>query len=114
MHTQVANRICNGNLDSSQRSIQHWFDTSCFTQPQAGRLGNEGRNMLWGPSLLNFDVSAFKRFPFGEKRFVQFRTDFFNAFNHAQFQAGASQAVTSSSSYPSLRRGGRLLVVRAV
>lgn len=64
-------------------------------QPQAGRLGNQGTQRAVG--LVNFDLSAFKRFPFGEKRFVQFRADFFNAFNHARFQVGASRAVTSAT-----------------
>ncbi len=95
VHTQVANRLCNGNLPSGQRAILDWFQTSCFAQPSAGRLGNSGRNPLWGPGLTNFDLSAFKRFPFGEKRWVQFRTDFFSAFNHPQFAIGATQAITA-------------------
>jgi hypothetical protein len=94
-HIQVANRLCSGNLPSGQRSIHDWFQTSCFVQPSAGRLGNSGRNPLWGPGLTNFDLSAFKRFPFGEKRWVQFRTDFFSAFNHPQFAIGGTQAITA-------------------
>ena len=94
IHTQVANRLCNGNLPSDQRSISRWFDASCFAQPPTGRLGNLGRNVLRGPGTTNFDLSAFKRFPFGEGRWVQFRGDFFNAFNHANFTTG-NQAVTS-------------------
>jgi hypothetical protein len=74
-----------------------WFNTSCFVQPAAGRLGDSGRNVLIGPSLVNFDISAFKRFPFGEQRWVQFRADFFGAFNHPQFSAGQTQAVTAST-----------------
>jgi hypothetical protein len=97
IHSQVADRTCNGNLPSDQRSISHWFDTTCFSQPAAGRLGNSGRNPLWAPGAANFDLSAFKRFPFGEQRWVQFRTDFFSAFNHPMFSTGNQS--TSSSTY---------------
>jgi outer membrane receptor protein involved in Fe transport len=97
IHSQVADRTCNGNLPSGQRSISHWFDTTCFSQPPSGRLGNSGRNPLWAPGLTNFDISAFKRFPFGEQRWVQFRADFFSAFNHPSFSTGNQS--TSSSTY---------------
>ena len=95
IHTQVADRVCDGRLSSG--TVQKWFNTSCFLQPAAGRLGDSGRNVLVGPDLVNFDISAFKRFPFGEQRWVQFRTDFFSAFNHPLFSAGQTQAVTAST-----------------
>ncbi len=96
IHTQVADRVCDGRLSSGQ-TIHMWFNTSCFVQPAAGRLGTSGRNVLVGPDLVNFDISAFKRFPFGEAKWIQFRTDFFSAFNHPQFSIGQTQAVTSST-----------------
>jgi hypothetical protein len=34
---------------------------------------------------VNFDVSLYKTFPVTERLRVQFRTELFNAFNHAQF-----------------------------
>jgi hypothetical protein len=78
IHTQVADRVCDGRLSSP--TLTTWFNTACFVQPAAGRLGNSGRNILVGPGLTNFDISAFKRFPFGEQGWVQLRTDFFSAF----------------------------------
>ncbi|HWE00399.1 MAG TPA: hypothetical protein VG345_15215 [Bryobacteraceae bacterium] len=77
--------------------LQAWFNTACFVQPIAGRIGDSGRNVLLGPGLLNFDISAFKRFPFGEQRWIQFRTDFFSAFNHPAFSTGQTQGVTDST-----------------
>ncbi len=73
-----------------------WFNTSCFTQPTAGLLGNEGRNPLVGPGNTNFNLSAYKRFPFGEQRWVQFRADFFNAFNHPGFAMGPQPNLQST------------------
>ncbi len=111
IHTQVADRVCDGRLSSDQRSIQKWFNTACFVQPAAGRLGSSGRNVLTGPSLLNFDISAFKKFPFGEQKFVQFRTDFFNAFNHPPFSVGQTQAVTAST-YGQITSAGAARVIQ--
>jgi hypothetical protein len=51
-------------------------------------LGNSGRNQLYGPKLVNVDLSLFKdlRFPKISENFrLQFRIEMFNAFNHANF-----------------------------
>jgi hypothetical protein len=47
--------------------------------------GDSGRNRLRGPGINNFDFAVEKRIPFAESRDIEFRTEFFNAFNHAQF-----------------------------
>jgi hypothetical protein len=100
--TAVANRICNGNIPGGG-TIQMWFDTACFTQPLTGTLGNEGRNPLYGPRETNFNLSAYKRFPFGEQRYVQFKAEIFNAFNHTIFAVGpqpngqSTQSISAST-----------------
>jgi len=48
-------------------------------------FGNSGRNSVRGPGINNVDLSVFKNFKFHERAQLQFRTEFFNAFNHAQF-----------------------------
>jgi hypothetical protein len=109
VHTVPADRICDGNLPSAQRSIQHWFDTSCFVQPGAGRIGNEGRNVLRGPGSSQFDISAYKRFPFGEKRWVQLRADFFNALCHSNFAVGAPSSAAMGAQAISQSTYGQLV-----
>ena len=47
----LPDRVCNGNLPSGQRTVEHWFDTSCFVEPPPGRFGNSGVNVLEGPGL---------------------------------------------------------------
>ncbi|HXY09348.1 MAG TPA: hypothetical protein VEI52_16010, partial [Terriglobales bacterium] len=47
--------------------------------------GNMGRNVLRGPGINNWDISLMKNFPFTESKYLQFQTNFFNAFNHTQF-----------------------------
>ena len=56
-----------------------------FTQPIAGTFGNVGRNRFTGPDLINMDFGIMKNFPFGEGHRFQFRADFFNVFNHVNF-----------------------------
>ena len=64
-------------------------------QGGATGFGNTGRNILIGPGQFNWDVSISKNFKIMEKQNLQFRTDFFNAFNHPQF-SNPSTVVNSS------------------
>lgn len=48
-------------------------------------IGNVGRNVLRGPRQSNVDFSVFKRFPIGESKSVEFRTEFFNLLNQVNF-----------------------------
>ena len=47
--------------------------------------GNMGRNVLRGPGINNWDISIMKNFQFTESKYLQFQSNFFNAFNHTQF-----------------------------
>ncbi len=51
----------------------------------AGRFGNFGRNVFTGPGINNWDLAAFKRIKLTEGRKLEFRAEFANLFNHAQF-----------------------------
>jgi hypothetical protein len=48
-------------------------------------FGNSGIGIVRGPHQLNFDFQAGKIFKIGERQAIQFRAEFFNLFNHAQF-----------------------------
>ena len=67
----------------------HYVKTQCFTVPAALNLrGNLGRNTLIGPGLVNFDFSLFKNNfikRISDAFNVQFRAEFFNIVNHANF-----------------------------
>jgi hypothetical protein len=47
--------------------------------------GNVGRNILRGPRQNNVDFSLIKRFRLAESRNIEFRTEFFNLFNHVNY-----------------------------
>ena len=85
------NRICNGADDRFSGNLRSNgfvdFDTSCFSSPPVGFFGNSGRNPIYGPGINNWDLGLQKTFPlpFRERTRFEFRAEFFNAFNHAQF-----------------------------
>ena len=54
----------------------------------ATTFGNSGLGIIRGPGQVNFDVSIIKNTKLTERQNLQFRTEFFNAFNHANFRAG--------------------------
>jgi hypothetical protein len=53
-----------------------------FALPACGQIGNFGRNTYHGPSGFYSDLSIVKKFKIHERFSAQFRTDFFNLFNH--------------------------------
>ncbi len=79
------NRICDGNLPGSQQSINEWFNVSCFVAPPIYTFGNTGRNVLIGPGLVIWDLGGDKDFRLTERFGLQFRSEFFNVLNHANF-----------------------------
>jgi Carboxypeptidase regulatory-like domain/TonB dependent receptor-like, beta-barrel len=81
--------VGNPNLASGQ-TINHWFNVAAFAVPgKAGTpaftFGNAGRNILTGPGSVNFDFSMFKTFNVTERVKLEFRSEFFNIFNHPNF-----------------------------
>jgi hypothetical protein len=95
-HAQRANQVCDGNHPQNQ-SIQHWFNTACYVQTGVGQLGTEQRDNIIGPRTTNLDLSLFKSFPLVEGKSIQFRSDFFDAFNHPLL--GIPSASVSASTY---------------
>jgi hypothetical protein len=67
--------------------IAQWFNTSCFAAPPQWGFGSESRtdSTLRTPGINNFDFAVFKRTNIGERMGVEFRTEFFNLFNHPYF-----------------------------
>jgi hypothetical protein len=80
------NMTCKPALSSP--TLAEWFNTSCFSQPAAGALGNAPRTLpVAGPDFVNTDFSIIKHFVPREGWRLDFRTEFFNLWNHPQFGA---------------------------
>lgn len=67
--------------------LAQYFNTAAFVSNGPGQNGTAGRNILRGPGINNFDVSVIKRtkLPGPEAHNIQFRAEFFNAFNRPNF-----------------------------
>jgi hypothetical protein len=64
----------------------HYINPACFAQPATGKLGNASRIPVYGPDFVNTDFSVIKQFKLPwENMGLNFRAEFFNLFNHAQF-----------------------------
>ncbi len=79
------NRLRDGALPASERSIDRWFDVSAFQVQPTFTYGNSGRNILFGPGVTNLDFSLAKFFQLTEKFRLQFRAESFNASNTPAF-----------------------------
>ncbi len=66
-----------------------YFATGGFTTEPLGQVGTSSRLFFSGPGLNNFDMALLKDTKFQERFDLQFRAEFFNVFNHTQFQAVA-------------------------
>ena len=62
-----------------------WFNPAAFSVPTPGTYGNLGRGTFAGPGLANVDFSVFKNTGITEKTSLQFRAEFFNLLNRANY-----------------------------
>ncbi|PYS22400.1 MAG: carboxypeptidase regulatory-like domain-containing protein, partial [Acidobacteria bacterium] len=85
-----------------------YFNKSAFCAPpvigNGTDYGNSGTGIILGPGQFNWDIAVLKRIRIRENHSIQFRTEFFNAFNHPQFSnpnygSGATYAL------PNVRSG---------
>jgi hypothetical protein len=73
-----------------------WLNPASFSLEPLGTLGNLGRDTAIGPGLWNLDTALLKETrvtKISESFSVQFRAEFFNIFNHANFAPPPSLSV---------------------
>jgi hypothetical protein len=81
----LPNRLPCANM-TNPRNPKAYLNTACFSFPVPSTLlGNSGRNIVIGPGLENLDFSALKAFAISERLRAQFRAEFFNLLNRANF-----------------------------
>jgi outer membrane receptor protein involved in Fe transport len=68
-------------------TVEQWFDPSVFVNPTTPvtHFGSLGRNVVIGPGFNNADFSIIKNTKLSETTRMQFRAEFFDIFNHANF-----------------------------
>ncbi len=79
----VGNTGISGDRTRGQQVAQ-FFNIAAFALP-ARLYGTAGRNLLYGPGSVNWNLAAFKEFRFEERSKFQFRAEFFNVLNQVNF-----------------------------
>jgi hypothetical protein len=67
------------------RSLNEWFNTAALAGPPFGFYGNAAPGIIQGPGVASFDMALYKDFRIKERHTVEFRAEFFNIFNHTNF-----------------------------
>jgi len=65
------------------KSVANWINPAAFANP-AGAFGTAPRNLLRGPGTWQIDMGAAKTISLGERGRIEFRSEFYNIFNHPQ------------------------------
>jgi hypothetical protein len=67
------------------KTIAEWINPAAFAAPAPGTFGNSPRDLARGPGAWQFDFGVGKHIPLTERVQLEFRTEFFNIFNHPQY-----------------------------
>jgi hypothetical protein len=86
-------------------SPNQFFNPNAFVVPPNGTYGNLGRDVFIGPGLATLDLSLLKDTKITEKLGLQFRAEFFNALNRANFNTPNLIVFTSATGAPSPAAG---------
>jgi len=85
-----------------------YFNKSAFCAPpvigNGTDYGNSGTGIILGPGQFNWDIAVLKRIRIRENHSIQFRTEFFNAFNHPQF-SNPNYGPGATYALPNVRSG---------
>jgi hypothetical protein len=81
------NVVLPGQVYLAQQTVLEWFNPAAFAVQPAGTFGNVGRLALTAPGTVTFNVAFSRRFEFRERWKLDFRSDFFNLLNHANWNA---------------------------
>ena len=73
--------VCAGPGTGTQAGISG-LNTGCAS---TGVFGNLGRNSVYGPGQINFDLALSRRFNLRERWKLEFRADVFNIMNHGNW-----------------------------
>ena len=81
-----------------------YYATSGWAPVTEVRYGNEGRNSMRGPGVMNIDAGLFRRFPIGSRLNLELRAEAFNLTNTPHFRnpngnvnSGGFMTVTSTN-----------------
>jgi hypothetical protein len=65
--------------------VQEYFNTAVFKPNALGTFGNSAKNNLRAPGIFNIDLALLKNTKIAEHFTLQFRAEFYDAFNDVDF-----------------------------
>jgi hypothetical protein len=102
------------SVNSGGSSFYHWFNTAAFARPAPGTYGNAPVYPVYFPGQNNWDLTLMKRIPlWSDKRTLQFRAEFYNAFNHPQYDAVDNNSVFDPTGKQINGEFGQVIATRA-
>jgi hypothetical protein len=85
-NTDVPNLVGKVHIQDPRDTPDHiFFNRDAFDSGPAGAFGNANRQFFHGPGINNFDIGLMKRTSITESMAFEIRAEFFNVFNHTQF-----------------------------
>ncbi|MBI3681268.1 MAG: hypothetical protein HY235_12845, partial [Acidobacteria bacterium] len=102
----AAVRLKDPVLPEGQRTLDRWFETTAFGPAPTYSIGNDSRTqpVLRIPGLKTFDLNISRSQPIKERVNLQFRAEFFNAFNTPQF--GAPNGSVTATNFGQITSAG--------
>jgi hypothetical protein len=85
-----------------------YFLPGAFAAQTLGTFGSANRRFFHGPGILNTDFALEKTTAITERTSLEFRTEFFNIFNHAQFNNPSGNFASSNFGVVTSARAPRI------
>ena len=102
------------HLSRGERTFDRWFNTEAFARPPQGYHGDAPVLPIRGPGINNWDISIMKQVKlWSESSNLQFRTEFYNAWNHSQFSFVDTSAAFDETGQQTNSQFGQIVGARA-
>jgi hypothetical protein len=96
-------------FDPRASATHQYFGISPFSLETLGIPGNSARRFFYGPGINNFDLALHKVTRIKEKLDLEYRAEFFDAFNHAQFLTPSGNINSSTFGEATSARDPRII-----
>jgi hypothetical protein len=90
-----------------------WFNSTCYSIPPLGSLGDVPDYSLEGPGVLSLDTSIIKDTKIWEKLNTEFRAEFFNVLNHTNLGVPNGSVLSNLTTFAPVGNAGNDGSVRA-
>ena len=101
-------QITNPRKANPAAGTNPYFNTALFSAEPLGGIGTASRRFFHGPGINNWDIALVKDLKITESKQLQFRGEFFNAFNHAQFQEPQANFLSSDFGFVTNANAARI------